>query len=61
MAPRGDGGRESPHKRVMKAKIKVRKLRGRWWVFVSGPIPELAEFKHFSDALAKVQLELRGL
>ncbi len=44
----------------MKVKIQIRKSRGAWWVFVPGPIPDFAKFPHFTDALAKVQVELRG-
>jgi len=41
-------------------KIKVRKLRDSWWVFIDGPVPDFSKHRHFSDALAKVQFELRN-
>ena len=44
----------------MKEKIKIRKSRGKWWVFIAGPIPDFSQHEHFTDALAKVQLELKG-
>jgi hypothetical protein len=44
---------------VRAAKIKIRKLRGKWWVFISGDMPDFSKHNHFTDALAKVFFELR--
>jgi hypothetical protein len=41
-------------------KLKVRKICGRWWVFVPGPIPDFSQHRHFTDAMAKVFFELMG-
>lgn len=42
----------------MKAKIKIRKLRDAWFVFLPGDIPEFPSYRHWSDAVARVQLEI---
>lgn len=43
-----------------KAKIRLRKLGWYWYVLIPGDIPELRLFLNFSDALAKVQREIKG-
>jgi len=34
-------------------------MRGRWWVMVPGDVPDFSGHRWFTDALAKLQLELR--
>ncbi len=40
-------------------KIKIRKLRGKWYVFIPGDIPEISRHEWWTDALAKAQFEIR--
>lgn len=41
-------------------KLKLYRRYGQWLVVLPGDIPEMLWFKNFSDALAKVQREIRG-
>jgi hypothetical protein len=42
----------------MPDKIKLRKRRGSWWVFIDGPVPDFSRHAHWTDAVAKVWQEL---
>ncbi len=44
----------------MLPKIQIRKRLGMWWVIIPGDMPECARYYHWTDALARVQQELRG-
>jgi len=44
---------------VKNPKIKIRKRGNFWWVSIPGDIPDFSKHKHFTDALAKVQFEIR--
>ncbi len=40
-------------------KITLRKRMGSWWLSIPGDVPDFSKHRHFTDALAKLFLELR--
>ena len=38
-------------------KIKIRFVRGFWWSFIPGPVPDFTSHWNWLDALARVQAE----
>lgn len=39
-------------------KIRVRKIGLSWWVCIPGAMPSFYQCQHFTDALARIQVEL---
>jgi hypothetical protein len=40
-------------------KIKIKKHRQLWYVFIPGPMPEFPYYRHWIDALARAQQEMQ--
>lgn len=49
----------SPEKMSVKPKIRLRKKFGSWYVLIPGDMPEFVRFTHWTDAVAKIQLETK--
>ena len=43
----------------MKPRIKIRKLRNSWFVFLPGDMPEFPSYRNWTDAVARVHQAIR--